>query len=505
MPLVALLLATPPVAAYDYDFEDNGMYYLITSEDDLTCAVATGNKAYAGNVVIPATVTFEGVTYKVTAIAANAFKDCKRLKSIDLGNVTEMGDYAFSGCTSLATIDLKNVTEISSSAFSGCTSLTTIDLKNVTKIGTSAFLGCRSLTTIDLKNVTKLGASAFANCTCLESVDLQNFTKLSGTFYGCSSLKKVEGTQNLKTLFTSYSTNGDIWGSFEGCSSLTSLDLPNVYQVGERTFSDSNLTSIILPNCSVVTYNNRNNNNTFCSKALTTLAIPNVIYFVGKNSLPLTLTELVLGKRTHLYDKEYDTVYEAFDTSCKTLKKVTFLSAEPRYEQIGSDWFPNADIYVPKGSASAYKEYKAKYPNCCKNIYEFEPEVKMSESAVTIRLDGRYQLSAMVLPYYDSTNIQWESSNPSVADVSSKGVVFALSEGSATITAKYGDATATCAVKVSKTESVEDVKADAATEYDVYNLQGIMVRSKCDKADIYDLPGGIYILVSPQGRTKVRI
>lgn len=129
----------------------------------------------------------------------------------------------------------------------------------------------------------------------------------------------------------------------------------------------------------------------------------------------------------------------------------------------------------------------------------------MSESAVTIRLDGRYQLSAMVLPYYDSTNIQWESSDPSIADVSSKGLVFGFSEGNATITAKYGNATATCAIKVSKTESVEDVKADAATEYDVYNLQGIMVRSKCDKADIYDLPGGIYILVSPQGRTKVRI
>ena len=189
----------------------------------------------------------------------------------------------------------------------------------------------------------------------------------------------------------------------------------------------------------------------------------------------------------------------------RNLKKITFLSAEPRSDQIWSNLFPNVDAYVPKGSAAAYKAYKAKYPNCCKNIYEFEPEVKMSESAVTIRLDGRYQLSAMALPYYDSTNIQWESSDPNIADVSSKGVVFALSEGNATITAKYGDATATCAVKVSKTESVEDVKTDVATEYDVYNMQGIMVRSKCDKADIYDLPTGIYILVSPQGRTKVRI
>ena len=106
MPPVALLLATLPVVAYDYDFEDNGIYYLITSDDDLTCAVAPGNKAYAGNVVIPATATFEGVTYKVTAIARKAFYDCKRLKSIDLGNITEIGETAFSGCTNLTNIDL---------------------------------------------------------------------------------------------------------------------------------------------------------------------------------------------------------------------------------------------------------------------------------------------------------------------------------------------------------------------------------------------------------------
>ena len=468
MPLVALLLATPPVAAYDYDFEENGIYYLITSEDDLTCAVATGNKAYSGNVVIPATVTFEGTTYKVTAIAANAFKDCKRLKSIDLGNVTIIGDLAFSGCTSLATIDLKNVTE--------------------------------------------LGRRAFMNCKYLESVDLQNVTELDGTFYGCSSLKNVEGTQNLKEL-NSYDTNN--CGVFEGCSSLTSIDLPNVQRIGQYAFYGSSFAELVLPSLRYIdafpsesgTYYDAS---IFTSTALKKLVLPKAENFLGHNSLCYhdmgkQLTELTLGEKASLYTKYGKYHYFSVYDQCTSMRKLTYLSAEPKYEQIGDKWFPNADVYVPKGSATAYKAYKAEHPNCFRNVYEFEPEVKMSESAVTIRLDGRYQLSAMVLPYYDSTNIQWESSDPSIADVSSKGLVFGFSEGNATITAKYGNATATCAIKVSKTESVEDVKADAATEYDVYNLQGIMVRSKCDKADIYDLPGGIYILVSPQGRTKVRI
>lgn len=446
MPPLALLLATLPVVAYDYDFEENGIYYLITSDDDLTCAVAPGNKAYAGNVVIPATATFEGTTYKVTAIARDAFSRCKRLKSIDIGNVTKIGSEAFAYCTSLTTIDLKNVTEL----VGGCT---------------------------------------FMYCESLGSIDLGNVSTLSGTFYKCTSLKEVKGTQRLKKLnFYNHPWEGS-HGAFEGCSSLTSIDLPNVEVAGYRSFYGTSLTTLILPNCTSI------NKDAFATETLTKLAIPKAKGLI-ENSIDENLAELILGEEAYFSSNVYGLIFTG-------MRKLTYLSAEPNsYNEIGTKCFPNADLYVPKGSAAAYK---AKYPNCFQNVYEFDPEVKMSESAVTIRLDGRYQLSATALPYYDSTNIQWESSNPSIADVSSKGLVFGFSEGNATITAKYGNATATCAVKVSKTESVEDVKVDAATEYDVYNLQGIMVRSKCDKADIYDLPGGIYILVSPQGRTKVRI
>lgn len=271
--------------------------------------------------------------------------------------------------------------------------------------------------------------------------------------------------------------------------------MPNVEVAGYRSFVGTSLTTLILPNCTSIY------GGAFATETLTKLAIPKA---GGKidGSIDKNLAELIMGEKAYFSS---DILNDRFNHYIYTsMRKLTCLSADPAhpYNSFTAKNFPNADLYVPKGSAAAYK---AKYPNCFQNVYEFDPEVKMSESAVTIRLDGRYQLSATALPYYDSTNIQWESSNPSIADVSSKGLVFGFSEGNATITAKYGNATATCAVKVSKTESVEDVKVDAATEYDVYNLQGIMVRSKCDKADIYDLPGGIYILVSPQGRTKVRI
>ena len=62
-----------------------------------------------------------------------------------------------------------------------------------------------------------------------------------------------------------------------------------------------------------------------------------------------------------------------------------------------------------------------------------------------------FQLSATVSPdnATDKT-VTWSSSNTAVATVSSNGLVTAVQEGSATITAKAGDKTATCTVTVSK-------------------------------------------------------
>ena len=43
------------------------------------------------------------------------------------------------------------------------------------------------------------------------------------------------------------------------------------------------------------------------------------------------------------------------------------------------------------------------------------------------------------------------------------------------------------------------------SEFAVYNLQGIRVRTNCTKEQLSELSHGIYILVSPQGRKKVII
>ena len=73
-----------------------------------------------------------------------------------------------------------------------------------------------------------------------------------------------------------------------------------------------------------------------------------------------------------------------------------------------------------------------------------------TELAMTIG-DADVQLNVTVTPA-DATNadVDWESSDVSVATVDGAGIVHAVADGTATITAKAGGKTATCTVTVSK-------------------------------------------------------
>ena len=67
----------------------------------------TYNDDYAGNVVIPESVTYEGNTYSVTSIGKEAFYWCNRLTELTiLGSVTSIGESAFSNCTGLTELTI---------------------------------------------------------------------------------------------------------------------------------------------------------------------------------------------------------------------------------------------------------------------------------------------------------------------------------------------------------------------------------------------------------------
>lgn len=86
----------------------SGNTYKVTSTKSKTVSFYKG-KSDAKKVSIPKTVKIQGKTYKVTSIAANAFRNNKKLASVTVGaNVTTIGSKAFYGCKSLKKITVKS-------------------------------------------------------------------------------------------------------------------------------------------------------------------------------------------------------------------------------------------------------------------------------------------------------------------------------------------------------------------------------------------------------------
>ena len=91
--------------------------------------------------------------------------------------------------------------------------------------------------------------------------------------------------------------------------------------------------------------------------------------------------------------------------------------------------------------------------------------VSLDKTSVSLNVGESVTLAATVKPD-NATNktVSWSSSNASVASVDASGKVSAVAEGTATITAKAGDKTATCSVTVKKnTVAVESVTLDKSS------------------------------------------
>ena len=108
------------------DIKDKtGTTYTVTQTGKKAEVEYTAPKAgKKGTVTIPNTVTINGVDYKVTSIASNAFKGNGKVKKIVVsGNIDSIGNNAFKNCKNLKVITIKskklNKKSISKNAFKG--------------------------------------------------------------------------------------------------------------------------------------------------------------------------------------------------------------------------------------------------------------------------------------------------------------------------------------------------------------------------------------------------
>ena len=263
---VCLLAVLLPFLASAHDFEVDGIYYNITSEEKKTVEVTGpsdkkivdgGYKFYKDVVFIPEKVNYVGKEYTVTAVGESAFACNDELLSVVMPNsIVSIGKFAFSACLKLKSLTIpRNVNEIGDFAFTLMPSLEhlVVDESNNTfdsREGCNAIIrrrtntlcvGCKK--TVIPDGVEVIARNAFTACSA-EPGDLEPFEINipesveiidAYAFNGCGSLVAVKFSEGLKRI--------DRW-AFLG-TSIESIEIPaSVTVINEAFWGCSSLKEI---------------------------------------------------------------------------------------------------------------------------------------------------------------------------------------------------------------------------------------------------------------------
>lgn len=242
----AFAVVAPCASAQFMDVVDGLEYFFFTDEDGNSTAcverlsdyfISTGVPQYAGDVVIPPTLTYNGVTYTVDEIGYSAFENCPGLTSITIPATIEViNGSAFRNDTNLKAVyisDLKawcgiqfgrssytNPLEYAHDLYIDGKLVTDLLIpEGVTEIGYMQFYQ-GSIKSVSLpEGVTAIRHAAFGNCTDLKQISLPSSLEVieGSVFSGCSSLEYAAIPPKVKTLEESV---------FYHCSSLKGVELP---------------------------------------------------------------------------------------------------------------------------------------------------------------------------------------------------------------------------------------------------------------------------------------
>ncbi|MBO4815312.1 MAG: leucine-rich repeat protein [Muribaculaceae bacterium] len=475
------------ISASAYDFMLNGLCYNINEDGaSLTLTYQQNSnmedtrpsyESLSENIIIPERVTYNGTVYSVTSIDNFAFYYCTDLLSVNIPNtVTEIGVGVFYGCSSLTSVTIPNsVTSIGNMAFENCSGLTSVTIPNsVTTIGSHAFVNTPwydnqpdglvyagsvaykykgtmpNETNIVLKEGTRgIAGDCFYHCNGLVSIYIPNSVTVIGyeAFWCCSNLTSINIPNSVTTIDNL---------AFSYCGLTGSLIIPNsVTSIGGQAFGGcTGLTSINIGNSvteiGIYAF-------AWCS-GLNSVTIPNSVTSIGDNAFYncSDLTSLTLtGYGTWNYNSNSHQGLSQFINQFKTINigsGITYLgdfnfkpdivnsyAATP--PTCSSSTFSSYDgeLHVPASSTAAYftAEYWQNFANFNSDLTD---KVTLNQSEATLVQWEEMTLGATVSPA--GNELQWSSSDPSVAIVSDNGVVTAVKEGECDIFATLASNTA---------------------------------------------------------------
>ena len=289
------------------------LYYVITNNEEhtvtLTYPYSEQNSFFQGNfyegfpepqgeIILPATVTYNDVDYAVTAIDNKAFFNCHLTGTLTISDgIVSIGSMGFIGCRFTSIIIPRSIETITPTAFAYCNNLETISVDDenptfysennaiIKREGKVLVLGCKTTTIPDdietIGNAAFYGAGDGGNLIIPNSVTSIN----DQAFYECS----FSGTLSLSDSLQYIGAGAFTLSQFTG-----SLTLPNsLLEIGGGAFSGCGLSGeLVLPPL-ITTINGRS---FYHSNFTGTLVIPNSVTYIGLMAFEGTnFSELVLG------------------------------------------------------------------------------------------------------------------------------------------------------------------------------------------------------------------
>ncbi|MBP3299645.1 MAG: leucine-rich repeat domain-containing protein [Muribaculaceae bacterium] len=324
-------------------FSEGGLNYTVLSENEKTVSIVQGS--YAGDIVIPSTVTSDGTEYTVVAVGDKAFESSKITSVILPETLTSIGKSAFYDCWSVKSITIPaGVTSIGQEAFCYCSGLTSLEMPDaLVSLGAGALQGCSSLKSLKFGDaLTAIPQECMVSCYALTDVSLPaslktiqplafNYCESLGTltlpdgvteigdlaFTGCGKLKNIGLGKSLKTLGNSV---------FEECESLEAVILPaTLTSIGTNCFKGCKALDAInvaegsanFASYDGVLYSAGLQTLLMAPSAKVTVAIPDQTEKIGTWAFAGCVVETVTGGRNLTEIGEF-----AF-SGCRTLKNIT--------------------------------------------------------------------------------------------------------------------------------------------------------------------------------------